>query len=177
MRANGTWTAILLIAALPAGCAQESTPPASPAPGPVPTPAVAPVPAPAPAPAPVASQPKSPDTGVDDATRILKDLNASIKASGPAPPGVNQSWTQVGSHRIKTSMDVFASTELKDERAVISFGGRTLVVEFDRAQVVLDDTRKASLPAAVKEVAVQFVGGTLTVTADGTPVLTVGPPQ
>ena len=76
--------------------------------------------------------------------------------------------TQVGSHRIKTSMDVPISTSMQNEKAVINFGGRKLAVEFDTGQVFLDDNEKAKLPAGTKEVEVQFVGGKLTVKADGT---------
>jgi hypothetical protein len=111
---------------------------------------------------------------VDEATEIVKSINESIKSSGPALPGVNVGVTQVGTHRVKTTMDVSVSTAFQDERAVVSFGGRTLAVEFDKGRVLLDDTEKAKLPAGTKEVEVDFVGGKLSVTADGTAVLTPG---
>jgi hypothetical protein len=60
------------------------------------------------------------------------------------------------------------STAMQDERAVVSFGGRKLAVEFDTGQVVLDDKEKAKLPAGTKEVEIHFIGGKLTVKADGT---------
>ena len=115
--------------------------------------------------------------GVDDASEILKAVNESIKANGPLASGVTQGVTQVGSHRLKTITDVPISTAMQDERAVVSFGGRKLAVEFDTGQVVLDDTGKAKLPAGTKEVEIHFVGGKLTVKADGAALSIPGAPQ
>jgi hypothetical protein len=142
---------LVLMTALPAGCGQATAPP--------------------PAGGPPASAPAA-DRGVDEATEILKGINESMKSSGPAGEGVNRSVAQVGSHRVMTIMDVSVSTEFQDERAVLSFGGRTLTLAFDKGQVLLDGAEKAKLPTGTKEVEVQFVGGKLSVTADGTAVVT-----
>jgi hypothetical protein len=139
---------LALITPLLFGCGQTSSPP------------VVPVAAPVPA----------PQKGVDDAAEILKSINESIKSSGPAPSGTNVGVVQVGSRRIKTIMDVIVSTVVQDERAVVSFGGRKLAVEFDKGRVLLDDTERAKLPAGTKEVEIQFLGGKLSVTADGAAV-------
>jgi hypothetical protein len=114
--------------------------------------------------------------GAEDASEILKGINESIKASGSASAS-GQSLTQVGSHRIKTIADVPISTAMQDERGVVSFSGRKLAVEFDTGQVVLDDNEKAKLPAGTKEVEIHFVGGKLTVKADGTALLLVVEPR
>jgi hypothetical protein len=135
------------------GCGQASTPPAGS--GPVATESAA-------------------DRGVDDATEILKAINASRKSSGPAGEGVNHSVVQVGSRTVKTIMDVSVSTVVQDEHTVVSFGGRTLTLEFDKGRILLDGTEKAKLPAGTKEVEIQFVGGKLSVTADGAVVITPG---
>jgi hypothetical protein len=140
---------VLALMTLPLfGCGQTSSPP------PVPSP---------PAVDPQAKQ-------VSDAAEIIKGINEAVKSSGPLAAGVSFGVTQVGSHRVKTTMDVPASTVVQDEKAVVDFGGRKLTIEFDKGQVLLGDTEKATLPAGTKEVDVHFVGGKLTVTADGAPV-------
>jgi hypothetical protein len=111
---------------------------------------------------------------VDDATQILKSINQATKSSGPVGEGVNRSVAQVGSHRIMTIMDVPVSTVFQDEKAVVSFDGRTLTLDFDKGRVLIDDAEKAKLPTGTKEVEVRFVGGKLTVTADGTAIITPG---
>jgi hypothetical protein len=131
----------------------------------------------APPPAAVPGQPASTaaaDKGVDDATEILKGINAAMKSSGPVGEGVNRSATQVGSHGVLTTMDVPVSTVFQDERAVLSFGGQTLTLEFDKGRVLLDGAEKAKLPTGTKQVEVQFVGGKLSVMADGNAVITPG---
>jgi hypothetical protein len=115
--------------------------------------------------------------GAEDASEILKGINESIKASGPLPSGVSLNLTQEGPHQIKTIADVPISTAMKDERAVVSFVGRKLAVEFDTGQVILDDNEKAKLPAGTKEVEIHFVGGKLTVKADGAALLLGGEPR
>jgi hypothetical protein len=146
MRKQVALSLLALTTPLLFGCGQTSSPPAVPAPVP------------------------SPQKGVDDATEILKGINESIKSSGPTPPGSTVSVTQVDSHRVKTIMDAPVSTVVQDERAVIDFGGRKLAVEFDKGRILLDDAEKAKLPAGTKEVEVQFLGGKLSVTADGAAV-------
>ena len=148
MRKQVALPGLALITASLFGCGQASSPPVVPVPAPVPT----------------------PQTGVDDAAEILKAINESIKSSGPIPSGTNVGVTQVGSHRIKTIMDVTVSTVVQDERAVLVFGGRKLAIEFDRGRVLLDDQEKAKLPAGTKEVEIQFLGGKLSMTADGAAV-------
>jgi|SRR5579864_604980 len=151
MRRPVALSVLALMAPLLAGCGQASNPDAGPG-------------------------PKTNDQaagGVNDATKILKEINEAIKSADPAVPGLNHGMTQVGSHRLKTSMDVSASTSFHDERAVVSFGGQTLTVEFDRGRVLLDDAEKAKLPSGTKEVEVHFVGGKLSVKADGTDILTL----
>jgi hypothetical protein len=145
MRKQVAFSAIALIAVMSSGCGQAPTPVV---PAPVPT----------------------PQKGVDDAAEILKGVNESIKSIGPLPPGVNASLTQVGSHRIKTVSDVNVSTEIHDERAIVGFGGRKLAVQFDLGQIILDDKEKVKLPDETKEVEVQFLGGKLSVKADGVAV-------
>jgi hypothetical protein len=145
-----------LTAPLLAGCGQALAPPASPSP---------------PAGATAA------DRDVDDATEILKGINAALKSGGPAAEGVNRSVSQVGSHRVMTAMDVRISTVLQDEKAVLGFGGRTLALEFDQGRILLDGAETAKLPAGTKAVEVQFVGGKLSVTADGNAVITPGASQ
>jgi hypothetical protein len=140
---------VLALTTLPLfGCGQTSSPP------PVPSP---------PAVDPQAKQ-------VSDATEIIKNMNKAVESAGPLPAGVSFTATQVGSHLVKTTMDVPASTVAQGEKAVVDFGGRKLTIEFDKGQVLLGDTEKATLPAGTKEVDIHFVGGKLTVTADGTPV-------
>src|SRR4051812_39482740 len=68
-------------------------------------------------------------TKVDDAVEILKAIEAA-RSVGPAAGGVNTNVAQVGSHRLKSTMDVSVSTAMQDERAVLGFGGRKLAVEF-----------------------------------------------
>jgi hypothetical protein len=137
------------------GCGQTSNPPVNPGPA--------------------ARDPAT--KGVDDAVEILKAINEANKAAGPLASGVSQGVTQVGSHRIKTIVDVSTSTVLQDERAVVSLGERKLAVEFDTGQVFLDDNEKAKLPAGTKEVEIHFMGGKLTVKADGTALSIPGAPQ
>lgn len=120
------------------------------------------------------ANPKTLDTSVQDSAEILKEIN---KTSNAVPEGASQSMTQVGSHRLKTIMDVPASTAMQDERAVITFGSRKVAVEFDRGQVVFDETGKATLPPGTKEVEIQFMKGKLTVKADGAAVPMPAAPQ
>jgi hypothetical protein len=150
MRMQVALSVLALITAPLLGCGQTSSPPA----------------VPAPAPAPVSSTQK----GVDDAAEILKSINKSIESSGPVPSGTNVGVTNVGSRILKTIMDVTVSTVVQDDRAVVGFGGRKLVVEFDRERVLLDDVEKAKLPAGTKVVEIQFLGGKLSMTADGAAV-------
>jgi hypothetical protein len=58
------------------------------------------------------------------------------------------------------------------DTAVVSFGGRKLVVEKER--VLLDGKEQAKLPAGAKSVEVEIKGGKLTVRADGAAVDVVG---
>jgi hypothetical protein len=143
MRRLAPWPVIVLIAAPQFGCGQQSNPPAVPAP--------------------------SAQKGVDDAVEILKGVNESIKSSEPTPPGTTMGVTQVGSHRLKTVADVPTSSTINEERAVVSLGGRKLSVEFDRGQIFFEEKEKekVSLPAGTKEVEIQFVGGKISVKADG----------
>jgi hypothetical protein len=48
------------------------------------------------------------------------------------------------------------------------------VVDFDKGRVLLDDVEQAKLPAGTKEVEIRYVGGKLSVTADGKVVPTPG---
>ena len=66
---------------------------------------------------------------------------------------------------------------MQGESAVISLGGKKVVVEFDKGRVLLDDIEQAKLPAGTKEVEIQFVGGKLSITADGTAVLAHSAPR
>jgi hypothetical protein len=146
MRQQVALPGLVLITASLFGCGQTPSPPAVPASVP------------------------SPQKGVDDAAEILKGVNKTIDSHGPIPPGATLNVTQVGSHRLTAIMDVNVSTVVQDERAVVSFGERKLTVEFDQGRVLLDDTEKAKLPAATKEVEIRFLGGKLSMTADGVAV-------
>ena len=115
-----------------------------------------------------------PDGGVIDATKLLKAINESAKSGDPAGVGLNYGVIEMGPHRLKTIIDVPVTTLIQNERATVRFGGKTLVVEFDKGRALLDDIEKAKLPAGTKEVEVRFVDGKLTMTADGQVVL---PPE
>jgi hypothetical protein len=114
--------------------------------------------------------------GADDTAKILKSITESIKTGAPAAPGVNRGVAHVGSHTLRTTIDMPVSTVMQDERAVVSFGGRKVAVEFDRGRVVVDGAGDAKLPAGTKEVEIEFLGGKLSVKADGTAVVTPGAP-
>jgi hypothetical protein len=148
---------LVLMILLPFGCGQASSPAVAPALNP-------------PASDPVAR-------GVDDATEILKAINKNLKSGGPATEGVNQSVTQVGSHRLKSVMDVSVSSSIQDDKAVVSFGGRTLDIEFDKGYALLDHTEKSKLPVGTKEIEIRFVGGKLSVMADGAELFRPGAPK
>jgi hypothetical protein len=148
MRWPSALSLLVLMTLLPLGCGQASSPPAGPAPA---------------APDPAAS-------GVNEATEILKGINESIKSEGPREVGVNYGVTQVGTHRVKTVVDAPVSSTISDERAVVTLGARKLTIDFAAGQVILDDSRKANMPAGTKEVEIRFVGGELSLKADGTAV-------
>ena len=118
------------------------------------------------------AQPVPPGGGpahqVDDSEALLKAVTAASSHGGSAAGGAGNGTMQVGSHTLKTNMDVPATEVMEYERATVLFHGRTLVVEFDKGRVLLDDKEQAKLPAGTKEVAVQFLGGKLSVSADGT---------
>jgi hypothetical protein len=141
MRWPFAWSLFALMIPLPLGCGQASRPPAGPDPA---------------------------AAGVNEATEILKGINDSIKSEGPREEGVNYGWTQVGTHRIKTVMDVPVSSTISDERAVVTFKERKLTIDFAAGQVLLDETKKAKLPTGTKELEIRFVGGKLSLKADGT---------
>jgi hypothetical protein len=117
------------------------------------------------APSAPASEPAA--TGVNEAAEMLKGINESIKSEAPLGPGVNMGVTQVGSHRLKTVMDVPSSATIQDESGTISFGQRKVAIDFAKGHVVVDGTRTAGLPVGTKEVEVRFVGGELSLKADG----------
>jgi hypothetical protein len=139
------FSVLVLMAPLLPGCGGSSSPPASPSPA--------------------TNAPAS--AGVDDAVKILKGVNESLESGGPVPAGATRGVTQVGSHRLKTTIDVPMMTEFHDERAVVSFGGRRVTVAFDKGEVHVDDMLHAKLPAGTKEVEVEFLGGKLSIKADG----------
>jgi hypothetical protein len=62
------------------------------------------------------------------------------------------------------------TTIVRDQGAVVEFGGRKLTVNFADGEISLDGGEKAKLPAGAKEVEVRFVGGKLLVKADGADV-------
>jgi hypothetical protein len=149
MRIPVALTGFALLPPLLFGCGQRSSAPAGPGP----------------------SGSESADKEMADAVEILKSINKGIESRGPAAPGMNVNVVQVGTHRLKTTADVSVSTVINDNRAVVGLGGQTLAVEFDKGQILLDDTEKAKLPAGTKEVEIQYVAGKLSVTADGTAVV------
>jgi len=114
--------------------------------------------------------------GVDDTSEVIKVIKNAQDQAAASGGGVSQNVAQVGSHRVKSIADVPISTAMGVERAVVSFGGRKLAVEFDTGQVILDDNEKVTLPAGTKEVEIHFVGGKLTVKADGTALSIPGAP-
>jgi hypothetical protein len=114
---------------------------------------------------------------VDEAAAILKGINESIRSGGPVPSGTNIGVVEVGPHRLKTVTDVSSSTMIRDGNAIVSFGHRTLTVDFEKGQIVLDREEPATLPAGTKEVEIRFRGGKLSATADGADVPIPGAPR
>ena len=105
---------------------------------------------------------------------IIKAAQAAV-ASGRAGAstgtgGINHGSIQVGSHTLKTVMDVPVSYVMHGDSAFVDFNKQKLVVDFGKGRVLLDDTEQAKLPDGTKDVEVQFVGGKLSITADGTAV-------
>jgi hypothetical protein len=95
-----------------------------------------------------------------------------VKAS-ESPSAWANHWgeSSSGPHKVKASSDVGPLlSSIQGDRAVVTLGGRKLTVEFDKGRILLDDTPQATLPAETKVVEIRYVGGKLSVTADGTDV-------
>jgi hypothetical protein len=75
-----------------------------------------------------------------------------------------------GPHKVTARTDVPLSSWIQNDRAVVTFGGRKLVIEFANDRLILDDRAQAKLPAGTKEIEIRYAGGKLSVTADGVDV-------
>jgi hypothetical protein len=113
---------------------------------------------------------------VQDPVALIKATQEAAKSGGAASGTTNGGTVRVGSHGVSAKMDVPVSNTMGSERAVVSFQGRSLVVDFGKSQVLLDDVERGKLPEGTKDVAVEFLAGKLTVTADGKPVFSSGAP-
>jgi hypothetical protein len=80
--------------------------------------------------------------------------------------------TVVGGRQVRAVVDNPAFVSSEGGAAVITSGGRKLVVEKDR--ILLDGKEQVKLPAEAQKVDIEYVGGKLTVTADGVPVEVLG---
>jgi hypothetical protein len=139
---------LVLMTVLPMGCRETPSPPQA---NPVPT---------------------------ADPAALIKAATAAVKAAGDSTArsssagGATQSMIHVNSNTLKLNSDVPMDSSMQGAIAVVNLGKRKLVVEFDKGRVLLDDTEPAKLPTGTKEVQINFLAGKLTVTADGTAVLT-----
>ena len=139
------------------GCGRSPSPPASPGP--------------------TGGGPAKP---ADDPVALIKAVQAAASSGGvggASAGGTTNGVMQVGSHKLKITIDVPVSYSMQDESAVVNFDGRKMVVEFDKGRVLLDDAEQAKLPDGAKDVEVQFLGGKLAITADGAAVLTPSAPK
>ena len=93
-----------------------------------------------------------------------------VDAAENLAPTNHASETGSGPYKVTANTDVGHSAWIQGPRAIVTFGGRKFVVEFDKEQILLDDRPPLKLPSGTKEVAIRFAGGKLSVTADGADV-------
>lgn len=83
-------------------------------------------------------------------------------------PGQSTLGAKVGSRQIQAVLEGSAFIAPRADSAVIAFARGKLTIE--KTRVLLNDTELATIPEAATNVNVDYSGGKLTVTADGTEV-------
>lgn len=103
-----------------------------------------------------------------------QSVSVSSRQAGSRGSTVNRSSIDVGKYRITTVVDVPMSQSMQDQRAVLTVGEHTLIVDFDKQRLTWDNQKPVNLPAGTREIEVEFIGGKLDLKADGAPVTPPG---
>jgi hypothetical protein len=69
-----------------------------------------------------------------------------VNASDNVAPTSHYSEGTSGPYKVKAMTDVSLSSWIQNQRSVVTFGDRKVEIQFDKAQILVDDVVQAKLP-------------------------------